>query len=563
MQEGNAGDDDQGEELSSDDEPRPRTASTNGELPTRMYRSVVLTSVREFTDPESPTSQKDDASLMRTISNSTQEDSEEAGESDEPMEVQEGEQQQSDPDVDDFGYFNAAFEDFDESAEEDRPSHPLRRGRALEVVRGDVNVFNEEDEDAASSSSDSSDSSSTTTSTEPSETDSVKHVVVEGPKKAEFPPLQIVQVTASQLPSPEVPSVEILNSRPLTPEVILRIEEVSSTDEVSSKSRAEVELEELSEHRLAIEQAMMKRFNDGSELAPTASQDRAESPIGSRTPPPTPAYDSNGSFHHPAADHPFPAFVGTQPESRAEGEEVASDIPPSTNDQSREEAIHQEEEPIDQHPSPLEAEDELANADKTTGSDAIMDDESSKWTPSSPEDTATEVERMVWLQQQGKRRTSRDEGTQTDLSGFSGVCLHGSSPATTTTAAAPPALSPTQLTHVSIIQPEPIPLQVDKAQEAEAVITPMSTDGEVFSVGNPPAANNEDADSFYGSDKEVDGEVIFSHTDTSPSGTSSSGSDVESDRKQIQVRICYSVIHVRPLLRLKMNPLVSGAFQRG
>lgn len=82
---------------------------------------------------------------------------------------------------------------------------------------------------------------------------------------------------------------------------------------------------------------------------------------------------------------------------------------------------------------------------------------------------------------------------------------------------------------------------------AEEISSPLS-DGEVFAaevtVAEPKA--NEDVDSFYGSDKEIDSEVVFSHTDSSSSSSSSSESDIEPDRTQ-QVKIDFFK-RVKPFL---------------
>lgn len=451
-----------------DDEPRGQLPSTNGHVPpVRMYRSVVLTSVRQFTDPESPTTEKDGADISVA--------------DDDSMETED----LPDPDA---GYFNAAFEDFDEENSTEKQSNPsLKIGRVLEVVRGDVDVFNEEDEDMASSTSDSSSDSS--------DTESVKHVLLENEEPSDDIP-KFVEVTSSQLPSPEVPSVEIINSRPLTPEDLL-----DSQNDLPSEVKHDGLLG-LDEHRLTVEQVIMDRFRHG-EVAPTSNEIRTGSPLGSRTPPPTPAHDCFVSFQD------SPVTVDYQPSlSQMESIDLSDDnvSPPDPIQRLEGDEIRQGEEALHHHPSPLLVVDPQIEEDKKM--DLTVDETKSK-----------ESDVRITPSAKLSRRMSRDEGTQTDLSGLGGR-LHANHVAVASTEQS-----------VSVIQHQQIQLQVDTAAKDVALSSPMS-DGEVFAPGS---ANNEDEDSFYGSDKEVDGEVVFSHTDTSPSSTSSSGSDVEPDRKLKEV----------------------------
>jgi hypothetical protein len=157
------------------------------------------------------------------------------------------------------------------------------------------------------------------------------------------------------------------------------------------------------------------------------------------------------------------------------------------------------------------------------------------------------------------RKVSRDEGTQTDFCGYTGR-LHVSTvvqPAELTSIIQPQTISPLQVEEMatttaatSDMEVEP-PAAVTTLQEIDAdlnrlvasmeateeVSTPI-LDGEVFAAVAIVAESktNEDVDSFYGSDKEVDNEVVFSHTDSSSSSSSSSESDIEPDQTQ-QVKI--------------------------
>lgn len=542
MQEGNLTDDRTEEESKgsdSEEEPRQQLAGSNGKVPPiRMYRSVVLTSVRQFTDPESPSEQTDDPLTPQSCGSS---DDQAASEDNESASMEVEEELHSDVD---FGYFNAAFEDFDEEKESgmeegarSATNQRLRRTRALEVVRGEVNVFNEEDEEMASTSS-NSDSSDSSSLTDLSETNSVKRVhpkekdhdskeAVENVKMmrlddaaepvkpdaekeasqvteaediaiAEMP--QLVQVTASQLPSPEVPSVEILNSRPLTPEETCNPVEDGTSSAVPSDEL--VKLEGLTEHPFIMVQVTMERFN-GDEV----DENRVESPLGSRTPPPTPAHDDFQSFQPPAhlSDQDL-SHLNEIDEMRRAAEKIS-----------------QQSEPMDQ-PSSAPVDSPDLGSDDQEGSGSA--------------ETIKETDPVFGTSQIGvhvtkpARRMSRDEGTQTDLSGFVGR-LHAVPP--------PAAASPQAEMCPAIIQHQPLPLQVDLNKVSEetrttaASLSSPTSDGEVFSSG---AANQDDEDSFYGSDKEMDGEVVFSHTESSHSGTTSSGSDVEPDKKQTAVNYC-------------------------
>ena len=77
----------------------------------------------------------------------------------------------------------------------------------------------------------------------------------------------------------------------------------------------------------------------------------------------------------------------------------------------------------------------------------------------------------------------------------------------------------------------------DDASDADCLPAPLLSpvsDGEVFmsnSNSSPTDKANDDDDSFYGSDKEVDEAVEFSHTDSAASNSSASESEMESDKR--------------------------------
>jgi len=73
-----------------------------------------------------------------------------------------------------------------------------------------------------------------------------------------------------------------------------------------------------------------------------------------------------------------------------------------------------------------------------------------------------------------------------------------------------------------------------EAMNSMPLLTPVS-DGEVFIPEEPADLSqkrkDDEMDSFYGSDKEVDEAVEFSHTDSSSSSSSASESEVEPESK--------------------------------
>ena len=73
-----------------------------------------------------------------------------------------------------------------------------------------------------------------------------------------------------------------------------------------------------------------------------------------------------------------------------------------------------------------------------------------------------------------------------------------------------------------------------EATNSMPLLTPVS-DGEVFIAEEPEDVSqkrkDDEVDSFYGSDKEVDEAVEFSHTDSSSSNGSASESEIEPERK--------------------------------
>ena len=579
------------EEGENGESPRAQHQQRNGDVPVRMYRSVVLTSVRQFTDPGSPTSQKtclelpasptltEDMDPRDLLAIDAEPEEQDLGR-DEDMESADAAA------VDTCGYFNAAFEDFDDQekeAYEEERSSPGRIG--LEVIRGNVMDFNEEEEENIESSSTSSSSSSSSSSSEScSETSgSVRHLAGHIDDKIhpyrELEPLHVedsyvVEVKASQLPSPEVPSMEILNSRPITPEDFLTPEgedwkspQESVGERVQQEDSAAIDHDEVTdENRSTLERVMLERFS--FEQTPSAAQDRSDSPIMTNTPPPTPAVNELNVFYQAFAGASLK--VDVEPVEDNQLEEVVEDpivddagviISRDDSVESIAESIDDEKEaivnecPLDQNPSPPEADSMLDSA----GSILLAAIETRE---EETHDPAQRAQSSTSNSVRATRKISRDEGTQTEFCGYTGR-LH----------VTPPVQS-TEIT--SIIEPQTIPLQVEESsvematstsdmeaekvedqpatlQEIDAqldrlvvsmesaqeeVASPVS-DGEVFiaiaTAADPKA--NEDVDSFYGSDKEIDGEVVFSHTDSSPSSSSSSDSDVEPERKPQQVSI--------------------------
>lgn len=503
-------------------------------VPVRMYRSVVLTSVCQFTDPESPTVIQN--SPLLEVSTPTRivevdpmdiplpkdDDIDDHCNEQERVEVNEESSSQSAP-AEDFGYFNAAFDDdFDEQEEEVRkPIMTFSKVRALEVVRGEVNVFNEEDEEMASSAS-SSASSSSSSSSEPSESGSVKNLALERKEEeenvAESLPLAdedsmpqgIFEVHATQLPSPELPSMEILNSRPITPEDILASEEEVVevvTEPVKVVSSQDTLVESPSaEHQFAMEQVMKERFS--VEQIPTVTLDsttRSDSPFGMRTPPPTPALDELTASPHALSVSHSPCHT-------------LSIVKEQVDSPSVQVLVESVVVTADQQVTDFNLTPETMMSEKT-------------------ETDQQHVEKTTIVCVRSLRKVSRDEGTQTDLSGFPGRA-HVSSPSVANE-------QPTEHEHqhhTSITLQKTIQLQVEEQEEpssttpdvvAEAMKempSPVTDTEDVFveTADREDEEKDRDDDSFYGSDKEVDGEVEFSHTDTSPSGASSSESDAES-----------------------------------
>ena len=91
---------------------------------------------------------------------------------------------------------------------------------------------------------------------------------------------------------------------------------------------------------------------------------------------------------------------------------------------------------------------------------------------------------------------------------------------------------------VNIDAEEPVEMDATTSNSMP-LLSPVS-DSEVFLMDNEPSRGStteekriDDDDSFYGSDKEVDEVVEFSHTDSSSSSSSASESEVEADPKTV------------------------------
>ncbi|XP_046644687.1 utrophin-like isoform X8 [Daphnia pulicaria] len=293
------GDPDVFEEAEEPTSPHLPQQNRNGDVPIRMYRSVVLTSVRQFTDPGSPPIQK--ACLELPASPTLTEDMDPKdltidGESEEPNAFKDDEMDgpgRSDS-ADTLGYFNAAFEDFDEQ-EKEAYAHERTSRSGLEVIRGNVEDFNEEDEEMMIDSTSSSDRSS-----QSSESGSVKNFENPNTENHQIQILKldesyVVEVQAGNLPSPELPSMEVLNSRPITPDDFLTPEEEAWTyptitvdEEHRSVTTVVERVEEVTvQNQVTFEQLVIERFN--FQKLPNTSQDPCDSPITTGTPPSTPA----------------------------------------------------------------------------------------------------------------------------------------------------------------------------------------------------------------------------------------------------------------------------------
>jgi prolactin regulatory element-binding protein len=293
------GDPDVFEEAEEPTSPHLPQQNRNGDVPIRMYRSVVLTSVRQFTDPGSPPIQK--ACLELPASPTLTEDMDPKdltidGESEEPNAFKDDEMDgpgRSDS-ADTLGYFNAAFEDFDEQ-EKEAYAHERTSRSGLEVIRGNVEDFNEEDEEMMIDSTSSSDRSS-----QSSESGSVKNFENPNTENHQIQILKldesyVVEVQAGNLPSPELPSMEVLNSRPITPDDFLTPEEEAWTyptitvdEEHQSVTTVVERVEEVTvQNQVTFEQLVIERFN--FQKLPNTSQDPCDSPITTGTPPSTPA----------------------------------------------------------------------------------------------------------------------------------------------------------------------------------------------------------------------------------------------------------------------------------
>ena len=418
-----------------------------------MYRSIVYTTVRQFTNPDSPVLEKtyleipsptlqtqwleigdqsheleqeersrqeeheeeeeqadktedEDEPADKTEDEDEQVDKTEDGEEDEDEDVEEDEDGDEDEDDDedfaerirnmsratanlaspvllnDFGYFNAAFEDFDdterEMGQESSQTLPsfgtLDSLRTLEVARGDIDSGQLAESSPDDSSADSTDDSRSSSSNE-SSSDSVKHVaeIQEASAAAQEPAIAVeslismvseldelmaqdeeqgseeggqndneddeddemvdhddlsnlerldnwenidvshvptsptatvlhvievkesqiyhrhiqVETQCSQLPVAEVPRVEIVNSRPLTPENALDSEPSVVSTPTPPPYSGTVDTEQMS----CVERVLSDRLSDTDNIPKIAMED-SSSPAEVCTPPPTPAFDA-------------------------------------------------------------------------------------------------------------------------------------------------------------------------------------------------------------------------------------------------------------------------------
>lgn len=611
----------------------------SGEIPVRMYRSVVLTSVRQFTDPEAQTSEQvceeapmDEEDLEDESEDAAMEDGDapKADGAEERFENVDLEQSEATTELrpfETFGYFNAAFEDFEEQEKEvEQVTARIRPIRRMEVVRGEMDQFNEEDEEEMETSSVGSQSlSSDSSSSEVSESDSVKYVALNNNASSSVQALNepyTVEVCSSQLPSPEKPSMEVLDSsRPMTPEEFpLELEHKDAApfaspedSEVEDTPRSVAEPTDEDERRLAMEHDVMERLR--VEEARFSSQERAESPAHASTPPPTPAaHGELTTFQHLLPPLDSTVTIGNAlPQDKMDdaalekGEKQETNQAVETCEQSS--AIQAESNSL-QGDSDNQAFQNETELDRSGADQAAIPDENQSSPPALPEPSSSQLEtdaesgsnqlmenepaaeetaeeasvknedtdigateeRLVIASVKPSRKVSRDEGTQTEFCSLTGR-LHATKPVhqedelvSITEPQYSVALqvnSAGQLVTTEednkgaeeVLSPEPLeqpefdrigetseeiadkPIEamevageIPPEAESKPVLSSQVSDGEVFIDQAQPIAENEaneDDDSFYGSDKEVDGEIEFSQTESARSSSSSSSdSDV-------------------------------------
>ena len=311
------------EENQAEDEQQPKQQPEQ-----RMYRSVVYTSVRQFSSADSSAGESGPTQTIRMdISSPTLTDSS---------------SQETAIAAEDFGYFNAAFEDFDEPEEqkekESRSETAAPLSRPLEVLREDIGyVDNVNYSDGSDASEDSLSGSESVkhfakaatvvpeiTIEEPLTPDdgqwspeqplTVKLALPAGADARQPAPLpvaslHVVEVKESpvyhrmiqvetlnvEFPSPEQPSMEVL-SRAQSPDE-------SSSHPQQQQSEQQPSSGNNTDHFFDMEQVLVERFNLKT-TPPSATLSYVTTPPETHAPPPTPAHDSAALFN-PSVEPPL------------------------------------------------------------------------------------------------------------------------------------------------------------------------------------------------------------------------------------------------------------------
>ena len=172
----------------------------------RMYRSVAYTSVEQFTEPGS-------AGLVQTFPDFPSPT--EATEFD--LEIVEDPAADADAAPTPFGYLNAAFEDEDEESERAASDGVDVLPRPLEVVRAGVDL-NGSFDDSSSESSEGPQPTSPPSSIGVVVTPAADAELVSVRETQIFHQHVLLETLSGQLPVAELPCVELVASRPLTPE---------------------------------------------------------------------------------------------------------------------------------------------------------------------------------------------------------------------------------------------------------------------------------------------------------------------------------------------------------
>lgn len=303
----------------------------------RMYRSVVYTSVRQFASSDSSTTESEPTqTILMDIPSPT---------------LTDGSGREAPLAVDDFGYFNAAFEDFDEPDEEKEKescSEPaVPPSRPLEVLREDISYIDDVNYSEGSDASEDSQSGSESVKHFAKAATVVPEITIDEPLTPEdsqwsseqpltatlspqsdadaretvsLPPasLHVVEVKESpvyhrmiqvetlnvEFPSPEQPSMEVL-SRAQSPDDPSSLQSQPQLEEqqLQQPQPQQQGSENNTDHFFDMEQVLVERFNMKT-TPPTATLSYVTTPPETHAPPPTPAHDSTALFN-PSVEPPL------------------------------------------------------------------------------------------------------------------------------------------------------------------------------------------------------------------------------------------------------------------